>query len=263
MKHDTTPEIDAWAAHMRFTGAAATTITTRTRVLRRLNAESGPLLTRTKLDLVAWLAAYDTASTRSTVLSYLRAFYQWAHREDIIDADPTARIPHVKVPSGKPRPAPVDDIAAAMRAADDRTRIMMLLMAYGGLRCCEVAGFRPEHVQQRGDGWWVHIPRSKGGHVQAVPMPADIAEQLRNAEPWTVGTQSVQKTVSRALKAAGSSATPHMLRHYYGTAALQSTQNLRRVQEMMRHASPATTARYTAVVGSELTDAAESLPRIA
>ena len=62
---------------------------------------------------------------------------------------------------------------------------------------------------------------------------------------------------------AGSSATPHMLRHYYGTAALSATQNLRQVQEMMRHASPATTARYTAVASDELTRAAESLPQIA
>lgn len=263
MKHNTTPDIDAWAAYMRFTGSAETTIVTRTRVLRRLNAEAGPLLELRKAHLIAWLADYDTPSTRSTVLSYLRAFYGWAHREELIDADPTSRIPAVKVPAGKPRPAPVDDISRAMAAADARTRNMMLLMAYGGLRCCEVAGFRPEHVQARGDGWWVHIPRSKGGHVQAVPLPADIAATLAHAEPWDVGAQSVQKTVSRALKAVGSSATPHMLRHYYGTSALQSTQNLRRVQEMMRHASPATTARYTAVSGDELAHAAESLPRIA
>lgn len=263
MKYDTTPAIDGWAAHMRFTGAAQTTIQTRTRVLRRLNAEAGDALGLTKLDVVAWLAAYDTPSTRSTVLSYLRAFYSWARDEDLIADDPTARIPAVKVPSAKPRPAQVDDISRAMAAADQRTRNMMLLMAYGGLRCCEVAGFRPEHVEQSGDGWWVRIPRSKGGHAQAVPMPADIAAQLAAAEPWTVGTQSVQKTVSRALKAVGSSATPHMLRHYFGTSALHSTQNLRQVQEMMRHASPATTARYTAVASDELTRAAESLPRIA
>lgn len=262
-KHPTTPEIDGWAAYMRFTGQATTTITTRTRVLRRLNAQAGPVLGLTRSDLIAWLSAYDTASTRSTVLSYLHAFYTWALEEELIADDPTARIPAVKVPSAKPRPADVADIARALAAADERTRNMMLLMAYGGLRCCEVAGFRPEHVEQSGDGWWVRIPRSKGGHAQAVPMPADIAAQLAAAEPWTVGTQSVQKTVSRALRKVGSSATPHMLRHYFGTSALHSTQNLRQVQEMMRHASPATTARYTAVASDELTRAAESLPRIA
>lgn len=262
-KYATTPELDAWAAHMRFVGAADTTIITRTRVLRRLNAESGPVLTRTKHDLVAWLAAYATPSTRSTVLAYLRAFYQWAVREDVLAVDPTVKIPTVKVPSADPRPAAMSDIARAMDAADPRTRTMMLLMAYGGLRCCEVAGFRPDHVEERAGGWWVRIPRAKGGKAQTVPMPADIARQLAQAEPWTVGAQSVQKAVRLALRAVGSTATPHMLRHYYGTSALQTTQNLRKVQEMMRHASSATTDRYTRVISSELTAAAESLPHIA
>ena len=263
LKNPTTPAIDGWAAHMRFTGAAESTVVTRSRVLRRLAAEAGEPLTLGKLDIVAWLAPYGTASTRSTVLAYLRAFYAWAHAEELIDTDPTARIPAVKVPSAKPRPANVDDIAAAMGATDERTRNMMRLMAYGGLRCCEVARFLPEHVEHRGDGWWVHIPHSKGGHVQAVPLPAAVAQQLATAEPWDVGAQSVQKRVRKALRDAGSSATPHMLRHYYGTAALSATQNLRQVQEMMRHASPATTARYTAVASDELTRAAESLPQIA
>lgn len=263
MKHSSTPAIDGWVAYMRFTGQADTTIITRGRVLRRLNAEAGDLLTLTKGDLIAWLAPYKTASTRSTVLSYIRAFYAWAVMEELRADDPTARIPSVKVPSGKPRPAARDDIAHALERADPRSRIMMLLMAYGGLRCCEVARFLPEHVEHRGDGWWVHIPHSKGGHVQAVPMPADIAAELAAAEPWSLSAQSVQKCVRRVLRESGSDATPHMLRHYYGTSALQSTQNLRRVQEMMRHASPATTARYTAVASDELTAAAEGLPRIA
>lgn len=260
MKHDTTPTIDAWAAYMRFTGSAETTITTRTRVLRRLNAEVGDTLTLGKTELIGWLAAYDLPSTRSTVLSYLRAYYRWALREDLLEADPTTRIPTVKVPNGKPRPADVDVIAAALANATPRTRNMMLLMAYAGFRCCEVAAFRPEHVEHRGTGWWVHIPRGKGGSPGDVPLPAEIAATLAAAEPWDVGVQSVQKTVSRAL---GDAATPHMLRHYYATSALRSTQNLRRVQEMMRHASPATTARYAAVTSEELTHASESLPRIA
>ena len=60
--------------------------------------------------------------------------------------------------------------------------------------------------------------------------------------------------MSKALKAVGSTATPHMLRHY-GTSALQATQNLRKVRQMMRHASP-TTARYTLVTSDELAQAA-------
>lgn len=248
---------------MRFTGAAETTILTRTRVLRRVQREVGDPLTLSKHDLIGFLSAYDVPSTRSTVLAYLRAFYAWAVREDLIESDPTSRIPTVKVPNAAPRPAGRDDVQRLLSTAEPRTRAMALLMVYAGLRCCEVAGFRHEHVTREPDGGtWVQIPRSKGGHQQSVPLPADVADEVLAAPAWTVGAQSVQKIVSAALKAAGSRATPHQLRHYYGTTALHSTQNLRQVQEMMRHSSPATTARYTAVSSHELSNAAENLPRI-
>jgi integrase len=198
------------------------------------------------------------------MLSYLRAFYGWALAEELIGSDPTEKIPGVKVPSGSPRPAPHDAVVAMLHSATPRTRIMALLMVYGGLRCCEVADFRPEHLTQNADGrWWVRIPHGKGGKAASVPFPAVIAAEVLAGPSWDVSTQTVQKDVRKALRDVGSPATPHQLRHYYGTSALQSTQNLRKVQEMMRHASPATTARYTQVSSEELSDAAEHLPRIA
>lgn len=259
-----TSPIQRWADHMRFTGAASTTIATRTRMMRRLAALHGDPLSLDRSALIAFLAVYDRPSTRSTMLSYLRAFYSWAHGEGLVDADPTLRIPGVKVPTAVPRPAARDDVAAMLRAADPRTRCMALLMVYAGLRCCEVAAFRHEHLAQAADGgWWVEIPHSKGGHRQSVPIPRDIAVEILAGPAWEVGTQTVQKAVREALSGVGSPATPHQLRHYYATTALQSTQNLRKVQHLMRHASPATTARYTLVASSELSDAAEGLPRIA
>jgi integrase len=73
----------------------------------------------------------------------------------------------------------------------------------------------------------------------------------------------VQKIIREAFRAVGSPCTGHQLRHYFGTTALRATENLRVVQQMMRHASPATTARYTLITSHETSDAAEGLPRIA
>lgn len=259
-----TSPVQDWADYMRFTGSASTTVACRTRVLRRLSREVGDPLSLSKSDLMRFLSAYGHPATRSTMLSYLRAFYRWAVTEGLIESDPTEKIPSVKVPTGTPRPAPHDDVVALLHGADARTRSMALLMVYAGMRCCEVSQFRPEHLTQNADGrWWVRIPNGKGGKAASVPMPADVALEILRGPTWAVSTQTVQKDVRAALRAAGSDATPHQLRHYYGTTALQSTQNLRKVQEMMRHASPATTARYTQVSSSELSDAAEHLPRIA
>lgn len=257
--------VDQWAADMAFRGMSQRTIDCRRRALRRLERVAGkPLGDLSRVDLVTYLSAYQSAATRATVLSYIRCFYSWAVDADLLDDNPAAKVPPVKAPTGTPRPAPRDDVAALLRTADERTRSMALLMVYAGMRCCEVAAFRPEHLTQGADGaWWVEIPRAKGGKRQAVPLPADIAAQVLAAPGWEVSAQWVQKSVRAALRAAGSSATPHQLRHFYGTSLLQTTQNLRYVQDMMRHASPATTARYTQVASSELSAAAEHLPRIA
>lgn len=260
-----TSPIQQWAAHMKFTGAAQNTIMVRTRMMRRLTRDVGDPLTLTRTDLIGFLSTLDHPGTRSTNLSYLRAFYAWAVDEDLIRESPAARVPSVKVPAGQPRPADEDDVRKLLAAAAPRTRSFALLMVYGGLRCCEVAGFRPEHLTHDvGHGWWLEIPHSKGGHQQTVPFSEAASNAVLAGPSWAVSPQTVQRAVSKALKAVGSDATPHQLRHYYGTTALHSTGgNLRKVQEMMRHVSPATTARYTKVTASELTDAAEALPWIA
>lgn len=257
--------VDQWAADMTFRGMSPRTIGCRRRALLRLERVAGkPLADLTRTDIVTYLSGYAAASTRSTVLSYVRCFYAWANEAEVLDVNPAAKVPAVKAPPGGPRPASVVDVQAMLRTAPPRTRIMALLMVYAGLRCFEVAAFRPEHLTQRGDGaWWVEIPHGKGNKRGAVPLPADVAAEVLAGPSWDVTVQTVQKDVRAALKAVGSSATPHQLRHYYGTSLLQTTQNLRYVQDMLRHASPATTARYTQVDSAELSAAAEHLPRIA
>ena len=256
--------LTAWTAHMRFTGAAKNTIAHRTRTLRRFEREHGDLLTRTKADAIAFLSAYESPASRSTMLSYLRSFYGWALAEGLIESDPMEKVPSIKVPAGTARPADHDDVVALLRTASPRTRCMALLMVYAGLRSFEVSQFRPEHlVQLPQGGWWVAITHWKGGKAASVPIPHEYAEEIKAHPAWDVTTQTVQKAVRDALIAVGSTATPHQLRHYYGTSVLRSTQNLRKTQEMLRHASPTSTAIYTKVTDEELTNAAEGLPRIA
>ena len=198
-----------WGAYMTFRGNAARTVESRTRALRRLARQHGDLLTLGPSNIVAYLAGFPKASTRATNLSYIRCFYAWAVEQDMLTDDPTRKVPKVKVPNGVPRPAPRDEVAALLRTASPRTRCMALLMVYAGMRCCEVAAFRPEHLAQAADGgWWVDIPHSNGGHHQQVPLPADIAAEVLSGPTWPVTVQTVQKDVRDAQTALNTELVP-------------------------------------------------------
>jgi integrase/recombinase XerC len=249
---------------MRFGGLASTTLRTRVGAVRRLQRERGPLDQVTRADLIEWLGGFAKASTRSTNLSYVRCFFAWAHDEGHVPSNPASKLPKVKVPRGMPRPVPTEHLEAAMALATDRERLWLELMAFAGLRVSEVAACRPSDAWLSVEGtWWLRVPHGKGGHDQQVPLPRWLGERLSKAEPWEVGLQQVYRHSRDLLRSVGSASTPRACRHFYATAALRSTGNLRVVQQMLRHADVSTTARYTAVTSQEMVDAAEGLPRFA
>ncbi len=260
----TDPLLASWSAWMQLGGAAPTTCRTRLGALRRLSQAAGRLDTVTSDSLAQWLAGFSRASTRSTNLSYVRCFYDWALIKGHVTIDPTRQLPKIKVPRATPRPVPTEQLQAALTRASDQDRLWLELMAFAGLRVSEVAACRPGDAWLSVDGsWWLRIPHGKGGHDQQVPLPRWLGERLSTAEPWDVGVQQVYRHSRDLLRSVGSTSTPHACRHFYATASLRSTGNLRVVQQMMRHADVSTTARYTAVTSQEMVDAAEGLPRFA
>jgi integrase len=128
-------------------------------------------------------------------------------------------------------------------------------MAYAGLRGMEVAGTGRQHLTGRR----LYLPATKGGRGAFVTLPTVVADMVRAAEPWDVCTATVRRGVRQALREAGSTASPHALRHTFGTELLRTTGNLRIVQESMRHASITSTAIYTAIAD----DGSDALNRLA
>jgi integrase len=249
-----------FAAYLRAAGARPGTVELRMRYLCRLQASSssGPWdLTYDELvDFVAnprW-----KPETRRVAQSTVRGFHRWALRSGRRSDDPALQLPPVRVPQGRPQPAPEAVVRDVLARATPRTRLMVMLAAYAGLRRSEIASLNVADVA--GDELRI---TGKGGKVRAVPIHPVLAREL---EPFTAAARrsgylfpghddghldpiAVGRTLAAALPG---SWTAHKLRHRFATVAYAATHDIRAVQELLGHSKLETTQRYTAVSDDSL-----------
>lgn len=248
---------------MRSAGRSPRTIIERTRLLRRLGtwltiSRSVTLLSATEDDLAAWQRslACRPAETVNTYLGHARGFYRWLARFRHAP-DAGALLTRPQRPRGLPRPIGEDELRLALRTADGPILIALLLMAFCGLRVGEVAGLHRRDIHERTTPPVV-VVTGKGRRMRVVRLPDGLARQLLvaglpNSGPVVRGERGQPVTANRLsqlvnahLHEQGVADTAHSLRHYFGTTAYRLTRDLRLVQESMGHASPETTAIYTA-----------------
>jgi len=196
------------------------------------------------------------ARSRYAWLAGLHMFYQWAIEAGYASDDPTATIARPRLRRLLPRPVPTRDLVTALSCAAPVMRAWLELAAFQGLRCQEIAGLRHEDVLTA-DGL-LRIVHAKGGHERLVPLHPRVAATLaalpRHKSGWVferVGggkftPNYISVLVADYLRSVGVDATAHQLRHWFGSALYQRTHDLRLVQEMMGHATPQSTAIYTA-----------------
>ena len=193
--------------------------------------------------------------TRYAWLSHLHSFYEMLDRVGITDVDPTAKILRPKLPRLLPRPAATADLERALTAASPKHRCWIVLAAFEGMRCQEIAGLRREDVIE-GEKL-LRVVFGKGGHerllslhpavlgaLQALPMPRSGWVFLRPSG-GRYKPEDLSHEFNSFLRANSVPATAHQLRHWFGTNLYGRTHNLRLTQEMLGHANLATTAIYT------------------
>jgi len=240
---------------------------------------------------------YARASIARRVGS-IHTFYRWAAGRGEVPVDPASLLGRPKVVSRLPvvlRPAEADALveAPATTVEDDpaadpveraialRDRAILELMYGSGLRVSEVAGLTLERLDlDRGRV----LVLGKGSKEREVPIsdPTDatvrawlaFGRPCLAAEPVpavflnrhgdALGVRDIRRLVGRygGATLAGRRVTPHTLRHSFATHLLEGGADIRAVQELLGHASVATTQRYTHVTRSRLFEAyQQSHPR--
>lgn len=165
-------------------------------------------------------------------------------------------------------------LAAAARKRGDLKGLAVLIGLYTGLRRSEIARLRWSDVDDTG---WVTVV-GKGDVTRTFPVHTSLGEAFASRRPqqrkskrghdwifrgrWTepVHPTTVWLWVREVALEAGLPAVPtHALRHTALATALDNCRDLRAVQELAGHARPETTAGYTRVTRTRLSEAVESI----
>lgn len=214
---------------------------------------AGDPFTRDPGPLLEWFAGLSVApETRRSRRTSVRAFYRWAVESGRTPHNLGETLPPVRATPPRPRPVPDRVYAEALMKAAGRTRLMIRLAAEIGLRRAEVAKVHSADLVEDLTGWTLAV-RGKAGKPRDVPLPSGLATDLRarpagwvfpGADEGHLSPRWVGTLVARALPEGW---TMHKLRHRFATRAYAVDRDVFAVQELLGHASPATTRAYVAV----------------
>lgn len=256
-----TPLITQWQQWLRAGATPQSTLSLRRYQLTRLHADHrhcGPF-DLTSADLAEWMSAHDWApETLRSYRSALRSFYGWAHASGFISTDPARLLRKVPAPPAKPRPASEVCVNDALGRADERAWLMLMLGSRQGLRRGEIARVHTHDLIELADGRAELLIHGKGSKNRVVPLLDEVADAIRQlptgwAFPNGKGTHLTPGHIGVVLRPyLSGGVTPHRLRHRFASRAYQSTNDIRAVQELLGHASVATTQIYVAISNDAL-----------
>ena len=246
-------------------------------------AQAGVELTRVQnAHIRRWVAQMHGAGRSgrgiALILSGWRGFYTWLGRQGLVESNPVQDVRAPKAAKPLPKALSVDDsVQLAAYENDDadpwleaRDSAMVELLYGCGLRVGELAGL--DAVASDGARGWVDLQAAeahvlgKGSKRRTVPVGSKAVEALKRwlavreqvgntAQPalftgrhgTRLTAQSIWQRLKRRSLLAGLATPvhPHMLRHSFASHVLQSSGDLRAVQELLGHANITTTQVYT------------------
>ncbi|WP_240600236.1 tyrosine recombinase XerC [Lysobacter silvestris] len=217
----------------------------------------------------AWIADGHrkelSAKTLQRRLSSCRSWFRWLLKNGVVAANPADGVRGPKAPRNLPQVLDVDEAVQLVEVDVDaalglRDRAMLELFYSSGLRVSELCGLRWNALDL--DSGLVTVT-GKGNKQRTVPVGSHACKALsawrgamhsatdapvfpgRGGAPIT--TRAVQSRMRQLAQRQGvyKRVHPHLLRHSFASHMLESSGDLRAVQELLGHADISTTQIYT------------------
>lgn len=227
-----------------------------------------------------------TASSTARMLSSVRGFHRFLLEEGLAGTDPALEAKPPKLASRLPKAITVDQMAAILATTDGedekslRDKALLELLYATGARVSEAVDLNVDDViSTEGDGI-ADVVRlfGKGGKQRIVPLGsfarAAISAYLVRVRPLLSARGSATPALFLGVRGGrlsrqnawliiraraeqsklGLEISPHTFRHSFATHLLEGGADVRVVQELLGHASVATTQIYTLVTADTLRD---------
>jgi integrase/recombinase XerC len=197
-------------------------------------------------------------------LSACRSFFRWLLKHGQLESNPAQGLRGPKAPRKLPQVLDADEMNRLVEVPTDsvlgkRDRAILELFYSSGLRLSELCALRWDALDLA-DG--VVRVTGKGGKTRIVPVGRHAREALENwrseSAPTTqspvfpgrngpITPRAVQLRLRQLAQSQGiwKRVYPHLLRHSFASHLLESSGDLRGVQELLGHADIATTQIYT------------------
>ena len=242
-----------------------------------------PLLQVQNAHVRRWVAQMHSAGRSGRgiglILSGWRGFYTWLGREGLVRSNPVLDVKAPKAPKPLPKALSVDDAVQLAEFSSEeadpwleaRDAAVVELLYGCGLRVGELVGLDAQ--ASGGAKGWIDLQAGeahvlgKGSKRRTVPVGTKAIAAVRawlalratqhavlpepalfiGRQGRRLSAQAVwQRLKQRSLQAGlATPVHPHMLRHSFASHVLQSSGDLRAVQELLGHANIGTTQVYT------------------
>ena len=200
-------------------------------------------------------------TTMQVKVTYLQSFFKWLVDEDIIDKDPSRKLPRIRVPQRLRNALTIEEVEKLrMACADVRERAILEMLLATGCRLSELIGmniedlnFKDNSIRVIGKGNKERIvffnPRTKVHLDKYLENRKGNSDALfvGSRKPYNrLGSRAVEKIINKIATRAGfdKAVFPHLFRHTMASLGLQAGANIVAIQSLLGHSSVTTTERY-------------------